>query len=433
MRKEVINSKIKISNIISKPSGHYFFGYYDVTPWDVSENYILAHHSEFIDRMPGSNDKIEVGFVDLKEESKKFTSIGKTSAWNFQQGARLQWLPTQPNKVIYNVRNKNGFGSVIYNIKDKSQRILKSSIYSLSPEENFALTINYTRIKYNYAGLENKFKDNSAPEDDGIFKVNLDSGEKELILSTNKVARFQNSSFDKIHSKHHLTMPTFNVSGNRFCFLHRFNFKDGGVYTRLLTANPDGSELFLIAEGTLSHFSWFDDNHILIWGRSRSYLTKARKYKFFTLPIFRPILNLLRKQVRGFIRHKIVGDQYLLFKDKDRESKSVGVGILTEDGHPTRFNDTPWLITDTYPDKNHYRSLILYNIEKNKRIDLAKFYSIPNEEHIKKYKGNADWDLSGMRSDLHPRWNRNSDRICIDSVHEGKKQIYVVDISNIVK
>jgi len=423
--------KINIENITPK-KGHYFFGFYDVTPWDKSEKYVLAHKTNFIDQMPKSSDETEVGYINI--ENRSFQSLDKTTAWNFQQGARLQWLPNHENKVIYNKRFGGHFGSVIYNINSKESKELSHPIYTLSPKENIALSLNFSRLQrlggYGYAGFEDKHKDEPAPEQDGIFKIDLNKNTKELIISISKVANFEISQ--KNNSHHYVTHPTFNSSGTRFCFLHRFGLEDGGWYTRLLTANPDGSELFVVAEGTLSHFDWFDDNHILIWGRSRSYLTKARKYRFFTLPIFRPILNLLRKQVRGFIRHKIIGDQYLLFKDRIKESKSVGVGILTEDGHPTRFDDTPWLITDTYPDKNHYHSLILYNIEKNKRINLAKFYSIPSKEYIKKYKGNVDWDLSGMRSDLHPRWNRNGDKICIDSVHEGKKNINIIGIKEII-
>ena len=73
--------------------------------------------------------------------------------------------------------------------------------------------------------------------------------------------------------------------------------------------------------------------------------------------------------------------------------------------------------------------MILYNLEKNKRIDIGKFYSIPD----KKYNIGKDWEISGMRCDLHPRWNRDGTKICIDSVHEGSRNIYVLDVSAIVK
>ncbi len=33
------------------------------------------------------------------------------------------------------------------------------------------------------------------------------------------------------------------------------------------------------------------------------------------------------------------------------------------------------------------------------------------------------------RCDLHPRWNTNGNKVCIDSVHGGKRAIYTIPIS----
>jgi len=34
---------------------------------------------------------------------------------------------------------------------------------------------------------------------------------------------------------------------------------------------------------------------------------------------------------------------------------------------------------------------------------------------------------------LHPRWNRDGLAVCIDSVHEGERQMYVIDVSQIAR
>ncbi len=82
------------------------------------------------------------------------------------------------------------------------------------------------------------------------------------------------------------------------------------------------------------------------------------------------------------------------------------------------------IITDTYASKDHIRKLILYNISSGEQKVLGDFYSLPNLV----YSQDLDWDSSAMRADLHPRLNRTSTEVCFDSVHEGSRQIYGVDI-----
>jgi len=48
--------------------------------------------------------------------------------------------------------------------------------------------------------------------------------------------------------------------------------------------------------------------------------------------------------------------------------------------------------------------------------EVARFHQPPN------YKG--EW-----RCDLHPRWSRDNRHICIDSTHDGTRQVYMVALA----
>jgi hypothetical protein len=37
-----------------------------------------------------------------------------------------------------------------------------------------------------------------------------------------------------------------------------------------------------------------------------------------------------------------------------------------------------------------------------------------------------------IRCDLHPRWSRDGTQVCIDSAHEGSRQMHVLDVAEIV-
>ena len=116
MMKSKTMGGVEITPITQGPK-HHFFGYYDKSPWDGTGNYILAMETDFIDRMPQSEDMATIGFVDQKK-SYQFKEIAETRAWNWQQGCMLQWMPPDYKKyVIYNDKYEDSFVSVIQDVQ----------------------------------------------------------------------------------------------------------------------------------------------------------------------------------------------------------------------------------------------------------------------------------------------------------------------------
>ena len=99
---------IKIDRSISYPAKritpadeYYFFGYYDLQPFNLSGAYHLAHKSTFMNRLQKKGDVVEFGVINM--DNYKYERIGETRAWNFQQGAMLQWNPKEAEReIIYN-------------------------------------------------------------------------------------------------------------------------------------------------------------------------------------------------------------------------------------------------------------------------------------------------------------------------------------------
>ena len=81
---------------ISPADQEMFFGYYDLNPYDATGKLHLAHRTPFADRLQKVGDKAEVGFIEL--DTGKFEVMAETEAWNFQQGAMLQWNPPQSQR-----------------------------------------------------------------------------------------------------------------------------------------------------------------------------------------------------------------------------------------------------------------------------------------------------------------------------------------------
>lgn len=368
----------------------HFFGYYDKCPWNASGKYLLGLETDFMDRPPTGDDRAVVGMVDL-EDNCQWAPLADTRAWCWQQGCMLRWLPSVSNRlIIYNDRDEDHYVSIIRDVLTEETQILPMPVYAVSNDGRQAVTLNFARVQrtrpgYGYAGVVDQWANDPHPEEDGIYWMDLKTGVYKLIVSLAQIAAFLPD--DTMSIGHHwFNHLQFCADDRRFLFLHRWDIGEGRRRTRLFTANLDGSDLYCVSDHEMvSHFDWYDANHILAW---------ARRYD--------------------------VGDRYFLFTDQSDEVAVVGDGVLTVDGHCSYSPDRRWMLTDTYPDRdNHYRTLLLYRLKDGLRVDIGSFYSPP--------------EVTGeLRCDLHPRWHWNGTQVCVDSVHEGSRQMYVVDVSEVV-
>lgn len=138
----------------------------------------------------------------------------------------------------------------------------------------------------------------------------------------------------------------------------------------------------------VSHYFWADDENLIAWARKEP-----------------------------------IGDRFFLFKGKSNKFKIIGSGILDiyVDYHPHISPNGEWIVMDTYPNKGRIvRELILFNIKKDKKIIVGKFFT--------------PWKFDGYYCcDLHPKWSPDKTKISIDSVHKGFRNPYIIDVLRITK
>jgi hypothetical protein len=374
---------------VTSGPNHHHFGYYDKCPWDATGRYLLALETTFIDRPPTADDRATLGMVDLEEEN-RWIPLDETPAWNWQQGTMLRWLPTAPDReIIYNSVVDGNYVSLVRDVHSGETRALPRPIYAVSNDGRSAVTLNFSRVHrtrpgYGYACLPDPWEGHPQPGEDGIYWMDLVTGENRLVVSLDTIANYlRDETMDE--GDHWFNHLQYCTDDSRFLFLHRWRVGKGHL-TRLFTANPDGSDLCCVSDHEMtSHFDWRDGTHILAW---------ARRFE--------------------------VGNRYFLFRDQSDERRVVGEEVLTADGHCSYSPDRQWILTDTYPDREtNRRTLILFRPEDATRMDIGQFYSPP--------------DVTGeIRCDLHPRWNRDGTQVCIDSVHEGQRQMYVIDVRSVV-
>ncbi len=432
---ESLNSMAKIVSL-TKEKQH-FFGYYDKCPWDKNGKYILALEADFIDRLPNANDAARIGIIDL-EKNNVFRIVSQTKAWNWQQGAMLQWLgPDYERRIIFNDFQNSHFVSVVLDVHTSRKRLIPSAIYAVHPSGKYALSLNFSRLDdvregYGYKGVG--YTSEKKLDDDGIYLVNLEMGHANLMVPLSNLLEYQFVS-SMNESRHWVDHLTFSPSGTRFAFLHRWQLKNGGMHSRLYVARFESeahagkhrlTPRILLDSGMASHFTWRGDGELLVWGRPSGVSASIGRKKWarkILVPIYHRVFSS-----SPALRQEISGDAFMLFNVETGAYKKIGVGALREDGHCSFSPDGQWLMTDTYPSKNHYRKLLLFHLTSNKLIEVQDFFSLPD----KRYGIKDDWDSSAMLCDLHPRWNRDGTQVCIDSVHEGSRQIYILALDSLI-
>ncbi|MGY4706901.1 hypothetical protein ACVNPS_03985 [Candidatus Bipolaricaulota sp. J31] len=411
-----------IFRAVTKGPKQHFFGYYDKSPWDGTGKWLLALETDLGARLPGPKDVAIIGVVDASGKG-EFEPLTDTRAWNWQQGAMAQWLPPDFERyIIYNDRDGVRLVAYIYEIQTGQKTQLPFPIYAVSPDGRYALGINFARLHrlrrgYGYAGVNDPWASDPAPKEDGIYLINIDKGFADKLLSLAEIANFQRPK-GFVQGEHWIEHLSFSPDGRRFAFLHRFSLPGGGFYTRLITSDLTGKDICLLSEGSVSHYSWRNSREILAWVRKPRPVNRLQAFRW-TWPLLKWARYFTRRCPSGWVRQTIIGDTYILFTDCSGEYETVGEGVLKEDGHCSFSPDEQWLLTDTYPDSDGYRALLLYNMSTKQCKKVAEFFSPP--------------ELSGaIRCDLHPRWNRRGQFICIDSAHEGSRQIYILDVSSVV-
>lgn len=377
---------------ITRGPKYHWFGYYDKLQFDPSSRYVLGMEVDFEHRSPRPDDVIRLGVIDT-EDGDRWTEIGQTRAWNWQQGCMLQWLPGSQDEVIWNDRRDGQFVSVICSVKSGKTRVLPAPVYSISPDAKWAVYPDFRRLMdcrpgYGYSGVPDPNFGKLAPEDAGIWRLDLQTGKSTLLLSLAAVARIPNPYNDTTGAKHWFNHLLHSPDGSRFIFLHRWRGKKegNGFGTRMFTANGRGEDLFVLDPyGKTSHFIWRDSRHVLAWAWHPS-----KQSKFY------------------------------LFEDKTPNVEAVGEDVMTVNGHCSYLPGNKWILNDTYPDKERQQHPYLFEVATARRVPLGHFYSPPE------YTG--EW-----RCDTHPRFSPDGKKVVIDSPHGGNgRQMYLIDISSIV-
>jgi hypothetical protein len=225
-----------------------------------------------------------------------------------------------------------------------------------------------------YMGLEDKYAEQYAPKETGIWRMDLNTGRASLIMSLDQMARIAFPQGRPSSGCLYIFREGWNPSGTRFIafvkdpengFDKAFSMAANGTDVRYLYDRP-------------SHHEWRDDDWILD------------------------------------------GRGYYLYRDDGSGTAKSRLFESSQNGHvsylPAPHDD--WIVSDTYAIEG-FQYLFMYHIPTRRFVPLAKL------------KSTAPGSI--YRVDLHPRFSPNGRTISIDATHEGLgRQMYILDVGPIL-
>lgn len=371
--------------------------YYDIPVLNEARREVVAYRSHFAERWMDREDRVTVGLVDLDRGG--FRAIGVSTAWSWQQGPMAQWLPSG-NGIVWNDRDVDsrdgaGFVARLHDLESGVSSTLPRPVYALCPKGRCALGINMARLDrarpgYGYVGGADPFADTAAPETDGIWRTDLDTGEERLLVSLARAREELLANLDAEERQDHLERRRiywfnhikFSPSGARFTFKLRWReaFEGApwsGTMGMSMTAPSDGGAPRALARGT-SHVIWWDEERLYFWHQSEGRFAVYRDAE----PAGRP-------------------DSHIL-------SDAIGANV-----HIRHVPDDP--------------SVMIFDRPYGERVELAEVDLRSGRVQERAAFWNHRPPHGPFRCDLHPVPSADGRRVIVTSLHDGGRQLYAVE------
>ena len=395
--------------VTTGPHEHFLASYFAIDSWSPDKRYMLVLETDVNGRLPEAGERCTLGVVDL-QDGNRFIPVTTTACWNFQEAAMAFWMDN--DTILFNDLRDGKFKTVIMNWKTRKDiRVLPMPVSAVSEDRTWAVSVNYARLSllrpdYGYAGPGQDARETVPwPEDDGLWTMDLKTGETKLILSV-AATRSRQPEPKRVAGKPGQPLAyhchtVISKDGAKIFFLARsVDWFDKVAHkipywnTTSFTVNRDGTDLRrCFKDGWAgSHFNWAPDgSHKMLvtatWNEKSD--PKATGHAWSTVEFE-------------------VG--------KESEVRCIGKGVLDQDWHCVYSPDGKFMSGETYWNKYNERPWVLVRLADGMTMPMGAFYVPPQ------------YRQTYWRCDLHARYRPDGRQIAFNSVHEGSRQVYVRDI-----
>lgn len=393
--------EVAVTQLTHGPKHHYFgyIGQCRTSPWNADGRYMLALQVGFQDRMPAAADAADICLLDT-QNGYALRVVDQTRGWNPQQGTMFYWNPEHPEtQFFFNDRDpKSGKAfTVLFDISadgGKGKRV-REYRFEDTPVGNggvaqnggYFTAINYARMARlrpvtGYPDAWDWTKGMGAPADDGIFRVDIATGAKTLIVSFAQLKEALRGTVEKLDDRHFFINHTLNNRNNDLIyFFCRADFEqqvNGPRVNAVFTVRPDGSELTRHQVFIGGHPEWgWGTQMIGSHGDQQAIYDVAQK--------------------------KIVGS----LGGKDVFPNPEGDVALSPDGS--------WFVNSHREGEHHHYTFL--EMRSRRLVKSPPVFL-------------ANWTRGAVRLDPAPTWNRTSDAIVVPGIaKDGTRQMFLLQLT----
>lgn len=404
------------------PAGReFFFGYYDKCPWNSSGGRLLVGETTIRGREPRAEDTLEIGWIGAG--TGEHVCVGETKAWNFQQGAMAQWVASGPDeRIVFNVLSGGSVVGTTVRSTGGGSRLLSFPVYAVSRNGKVAASVDFGRLSvlrpgYGYAGGAATGGVEGAPDGDGLTVYRMRDGARMFFVSLRSLA--ESIAPRGEGASHWVDHAEFAPDAKRLVFLHRWLGADGAALTRVMCADLVESKWHCLLDcGAAGHGVWLSNQTYGIWARLGRAAAVARSTTSAATAPVRLAVRMARRILPAGFKRRIHSEEFLAVNVDDGTvvPRLTSIPYADRSGHPSLHPSGQRVVTDTLPDRHGRRKLFLAALAGGESIPLGRFAHDPATAN------------SPCRCDLHPRWDRLGSRVCFDSLHEGFRGVYEIDV-----
>lgn len=406
---------------IVTPPGRYFVNtYYNYNAWSPSGRYLALTELPYQDRVTELGNIAHVVVIDLHERT--IRQVYPTRSWGYQYGALVQW--GADDRILYcnDVDDTGRAVGVVLDLQETAEvypqvnRVLEGPLMDVDTDNGYAIspTLEYLNAtQYSYGppatGGERGPMATLPPgplDTEGVWRTDLASGERELLISTVDLARASSLTDRFGEGAHYVFSCRFSPDRRRIgIVLRRAVIEEGGKIIR----NPSLLS-YEVATGKLHEAvptdRWNMKAHHPSWHPDGEHFTMNMTPRWRGDDTLR------------FVKFRYDGSDFTVLSER-----------LTGSGHPTMRAGGRYLLTDAYP----FEPLAVGNGEIPIRlIDLQEDieHTVANvfTDMGRRYDVRRYWGPSKL--DAHPAWNKDYTQVCFNGAPEGERAVLITDLAS---